>query len=208
MFKSKRSLNYANITATLALVFSMSGGALAANHYLISSTKQISPKVLKKLKGNAGAPGTPGSPGAPGAIGATGPQGKEGSQGKEGKEGKEGQEGQEGKQGQPGPGVEWALVNGEGTSIIEQSGGITISSHFTGGYYLDFPSEVGGHAISATVQGASFPPAGISAAPCGSGSDAITCFATGTNDPHHVFVAVVDKEGTETNKNFYIEVFK
>jgi hypothetical protein len=87
MLKSKRSLNYANVTATLALVFSMSGGALAANHYLISSTKQISPKVLKKLKGNAGAPGTNGTPGATGATGATGPQGKEGAQGKEGKEG-------------------------------------------------------------------------------------------------------------------------
>jgi hypothetical protein len=105
MFKSKRSLNYANVTATLALVFSMSGGALAASHYLITSTKQISPKVLKKLTGKAGAPGTPGAAGATGAqggtgpAGSTGPQGKEGTQGKEGKEGKEGQEGKEGKEG-------------------------------------------------------------------------------------------------------------
>jgi hypothetical protein len=78
MFKSKRSLNYANVTATLALVFSMSGGALAASHYLINSTKQINPKVLKKLKGNAGANG------APGATGPSGPSGPAGSQGKEG----------------------------------------------------------------------------------------------------------------------------
>jgi hypothetical protein len=37
---------YANVAATLALVFSMSGGALAASHYLITSKKQIAPKVL------------------------------------------------------------------------------------------------------------------------------------------------------------------
>jgi hypothetical protein len=57
----------------------MSGGALAANHYLISSTKQISPKVLKKLKGNVGARGPAGIPGAPGTPGAPGATGKEGA---------------------------------------------------------------------------------------------------------------------------------
>jgi hypothetical protein len=45
----RRRLTYANVAATLALVFSMSGGALAASHYLIKSTKQISPKVLKSF---------------------------------------------------------------------------------------------------------------------------------------------------------------
>lgn len=45
----RHRLSYANVAATLALVFSMSGGALAATHYLINSTKQINPKVLKKL---------------------------------------------------------------------------------------------------------------------------------------------------------------
>jgi hypothetical protein len=78
----RRRLSYANVAATLALVFSMSGGALAANHYLISSTKQLSPKVLKKLKG---ATGKAGSTGKEGPAGKEGPTGKEGSQGKEGK---------------------------------------------------------------------------------------------------------------------------
>ena len=50
----RKRLSYANVTATLALVFAMSGGAMAANHYLITSTKQINPKVLKKLNGQAG----------------------------------------------------------------------------------------------------------------------------------------------------------
>src|SRR5439155_26711594 len=45
-----RRLNYANVTATLALFFAMSGGALAAHHYLLNSTKQINPKVLKAFR--------------------------------------------------------------------------------------------------------------------------------------------------------------
>jgi hypothetical protein len=77
----RRHLSYANVAATLALVFAMSGGALAASHYLINSTKQINPKVLKKLKGNNGAPGQTG------ATGKEGPQGKEGTAGREGKQG-------------------------------------------------------------------------------------------------------------------------
>lgn len=80
MLKQKR-LTYANVAATLALVLSMSGGAFAASHYLISSTKQISPKVIKKLKGKAGPPGKTGATGAPGKEG---PVGKEGSPGKDG----------------------------------------------------------------------------------------------------------------------------
>jgi hypothetical protein len=76
----RRRLSYANVTATLALVFAMSGGALAANHYLVNSTKQISPKVLKKLVGK---PGKTGATGAIGAIGVTGATGKEGSAGKD-----------------------------------------------------------------------------------------------------------------------------
>ncbi len=80
----RKRITYANVAATLALVFAMSGGALAAKHYLITSTKQISPKVLKKLKGNTGKAGVAGSPGA---AGKEGPQGKEGASGKAGERG-------------------------------------------------------------------------------------------------------------------------
>ena len=40
----------ATVIATLALVFAMTGGAYAASKFLITSTKQISPKVLKSLR--------------------------------------------------------------------------------------------------------------------------------------------------------------
>jgi hypothetical protein len=44
-----RHLSYANVVSTLALLFAMTGGALAASHYVITSTKQIKPSVLEKL---------------------------------------------------------------------------------------------------------------------------------------------------------------
>jgi len=86
----RRRLSYANITATLALVFAMSGGALAANHYLINSTKQISPKVRKALTGKTGSTGPTGPTGLAGAPGAAG---KEGAPGKEGAKGEKGEVG-------------------------------------------------------------------------------------------------------------------
>jgi hypothetical protein len=100
----RKRITYANVAATMALVFSMSGGALAAKHYLVSSTKQISPKVLKKLKGNTG---------------------KTGLTGKEGPTGKEGSAGKTGETGAPGTAVAYALVNADGTVNPEHSKGIT-----------------------------------------------------------------------------------
>jgi Collagen triple helix repeat (20 copies) len=80
----RRRFSYANVTATLALVFAMSGGALAAKHYLINSTKQINPKVLKALKGNAGKQGPAGKEGRAGLKGEKGERGEAGTPGKEG----------------------------------------------------------------------------------------------------------------------------
>jgi hypothetical protein len=77
----RRNLSYANVVATLALVVAMSGGALAATHYLINSTKQINPKVLKKLRGKTGSTG---ATGATGPRGATGPKGATGTEGAKG----------------------------------------------------------------------------------------------------------------------------
>src|ERR1700687_4325845 len=82
----RRHLSYANVVATLALVFAMSGGALAAKHYLINSTKQINPKVLKKLRRNQGPSGAAG-------IGIQGPSGLQGAKGARGERGPGGPEG-------------------------------------------------------------------------------------------------------------------
>jgi hypothetical protein len=83
----RRPFSYANVAATLALVFAMSGGALAARHYLITSTKQISPKVLKALSGKTGPTGGAGKEGRAGPAGKEGPAGPAGKEGAAGKEG-------------------------------------------------------------------------------------------------------------------------
>ena len=109
-------LSPATAIAVLALVFAMSGGAYAASRYVITSTKQISPKVLKDLQGRAGAKGATGATGPAGAAGAkgetgaagsagakgeTGPAGEPGKKGTNGLSGKAGAEGKEGKEGSP-----------------------------------------------------------------------------------------------------------
>jgi hypothetical protein len=55
-------LSYANVAATVALVFAMAGGAVAATHYIITSTSQIKPSVRAALRGARGPRGPAGSP--------------------------------------------------------------------------------------------------------------------------------------------------
>jgi hypothetical protein len=87
----RRNFNYTTVAATLALVFAMSGGAYAAGKYLITSTKQISPKVLKALTGKTGPAGPAGKAGANGAPGAQGEKGAAGTNGTNGSNGQNGE---------------------------------------------------------------------------------------------------------------------
>ena len=116
----RRRLNYANVTATLALFFAMSGGAIAAKHYVLNSTKQINPKVLRSLKGKTG---------------KTGPPGPQGAAGKEGSAGKEGAAGKEGKAGEPGTALGYATVSAEGTLNAARSKGVISVTHPVTGLY-------------------------------------------------------------------------
>jgi hypothetical protein len=97
--RTRRRITFANVAATLALVFAMSGGAYAATKYLITSTKQISPKVLKALKGKKGAKGTNGATGANGVNGKDGAPGAPGARGEKGSPGENGAPGAAGKDG-------------------------------------------------------------------------------------------------------------
>jgi hypothetical protein len=101
LMKIRSRVTYVNVAMTLALVFAMSGGAYAAKHYLITSTKQISPKVLKQLRGKNGNDGAPGPTGAQGPQGTQGTQGSQGPQGPEGPQGPAGKDGVNGKEGSP-----------------------------------------------------------------------------------------------------------
>jgi hypothetical protein len=104
---ARRRFTFANVAITVALVFAMSGGAYAAGKFLITSTKQISPKVLKSLQGKAGPAGGagaqgPAGPGGPaGPQGSAGPKGETGAQGVPGTSGANGKNGTNGKNGEP-----------------------------------------------------------------------------------------------------------
>ncbi len=89
----RKRFTYANVILTLALVFAMTGGAYAAGKYLITSTKQIKPSVLKQLQGKTGARGPAGPAGVAGAVGAAGPQGPAGGKGENGAPGANGSNG-------------------------------------------------------------------------------------------------------------------
>ena len=67
--------------ALLALFFAMGSSAVAAHHYLITSTKQIKPSVLKQLKGAKGPRGAQGAKGDQGSVGAQGAKGDQGPAG-------------------------------------------------------------------------------------------------------------------------------
>ena len=102
MFSSvRRRLTYANVTVTFALVFAMGGGAYAASKFLVTSTKQIKPSVLRQLQGRAGAKGAQGPAGPQGPAGAAGVKGEAGVAGALGKEGAAGKNGENGKEGSP-----------------------------------------------------------------------------------------------------------
>jgi hypothetical protein len=72
-----RTPSPAMIVALTALFLSIAGTSIAASHYLITSTAQIKPNVLRKLRkaGPHGPTGTKGSTGPQGPQGATGPSG-------------------------------------------------------------------------------------------------------------------------------------
>ena len=106
-----------SVIATLALVFAMTGGAYAAKKYLITSTKQISPSVLKALQGKAGPAGAAGAAGAQGPAGPAGPAGK-------GEKGEKGDTGSSGT-GTPGANGKNAVV-GTPTSGECKEGGATV----------------------------------------------------------------------------------
>jgi hypothetical protein len=120
----RKRMTYANVAVTLALVFAMSGGAYAAGRYVITSTKQISPKVLKSLQGKAGASG---ANGASGATGPAGPAGPTGSTGPAGPTGAQGPQGVKGEMGPAGPAGQTGFT--ETLPSEKSEGGVWSANH-------------------------------------------------------------------------------
>ncbi len=95
-------MTYANVAMTLALVLAMTGGAFAAGKFVITSTKQIKPSVLKQFQGKTGPAGPAGPAGGNGKDGAPGAQGPKGDMGSAGKDGVNGANGATGSTGPTG----------------------------------------------------------------------------------------------------------
>ena len=125
--RKRTHLSPTTVIATLALVFAMTGGAYAAKKYLITSTKQISPSVLKSLQGKAGPAGAAGPGGPQGPAGAAGAKGENGTAGSNGKNGEPGQKGEQGPQGATGnTGANGKSVTVSGTASGCAEGGVTV----------------------------------------------------------------------------------
>jgi hypothetical protein len=97
----------AAVIAIVALVLALGGTAVAASHYIITSTSQIKPSVLRTLRAGAGVKGTNGIASAQGPAGAAGAQGPAGAQGLPGPAGPAGVQGP---QGVPGDARAYAYV--------------------------------------------------------------------------------------------------
>lgn len=105
----------ATIIAIVALFVALGGTAVAASRYIITSTSQIKPSVLKDLHGHDGATGPAGTPGQVGATGQAGAQGTPGLAGNPGEKGATGDEGAVGKEGPQGP------PGASGTTIVARA---------------------------------------------------------------------------------------
>jgi len=105
--------------------------------------------------------------------------------------------------------VKWALVGPNG-GIIAQSGGISMSQHEGGNYYLNFGSNIKRRPIVVTPaeKFTSVGRVGVEGASCGGGAVGANCPAP-VNDGRHVYVLTTDETQASGDQpeGFYVVVF-
>jgi hypothetical protein len=201
MKKSPRHISPATVIAVIALVFALTGSAVAAKRYLITNAKQISPAALKqlaKLTARAEVAAPAGAAGKDGAVGATGAAGATGTAGAEGKEGAAGDEGLAGPPGPAGD-MSWAVVEPGG--VVERSSetNVTAREVATGNTVVTFGNlaEVTECAYEATIGLAS------------QSATAFPGFATvvrSSEDENAVYVETFNEHGTAAALGFHLAV--
>jgi hypothetical protein len=192
------------VVALIALVFSLTGGAVAAT--LITGAdiknrsvtkKDIKPNAVRSKHVRAGS--LLAADFKLGEFPGTGPQGPEGPRGEKGEPGEDGTST-----------TRWALINKAHTEIIKQSGGISIAGTFGAGTYLDMGADVDGKVIQATTAYTADdgdPSGSPQALICGGGYGS-DCTLDGTNNTRHVWVLTLNAANTDgENHAVYVAVF-
>jgi len=113
---SRLRLSPAGVIAVIALVFALSGGAFAADHYLASASKS------KAKKGPRGPRGKTGPAGPVGPVGPQGPKGDAGAAGGSGLDGAPGEKGSTGNTGSPGAPGKSVIPETESTGTLNCAG--------------------------------------------------------------------------------------
>jgi hypothetical protein len=113
------------------------------------------------------------------------------------------------------PRIQWVQVRANGT-IVGQTGGISVSSPFSGVYFVTFPASVLGDGLSATLHLDYLQTQNgeISAAVCGASKTVDTidpatgqvpCFQNTSNTPNEVVLYTTTDNGNDHAQGFYLE---
>jgi hypothetical protein len=137
-------------------------------------------------RGPAGPAGPTGATGAQGPKGPTGPVGPAGT-----------------------ANIRWALVAADATIVAKSDSNISLTSHSTGNYILNFGSAINTKLILASAAQAGGDTGGrgpVSAGPCGGTPEGSVCSPGSANDTSHILVQTFNAGDVGGNRAFYVAV--